>query len=475
MEARQRLLDLDRMRESFPFFVEKCFSLSVDILKNGEWTGGPFPISIAQWMQENDRTLRVSAKDHFKSMSFYAHIMWKVFCLQFYEKNREINYFSYAEGMAAYHLTKIKTAVKCNPFFENIIDLKGQADSIISYSWNGRNKITVHPRGLLEFKRGIHCNDVYVDDPFQDPETKLIPTKITKINEIMKTQIMDMFQNELHICGTAQTNHDFYFDDAFTGRFSRKILPAIVDEKNRVALWPEWMTFEELMHKKNERGLKIFNQEYLCSPVYSENAYIEKERLMERVDPSLVNFNLTTWKAEVERRKAKAKELGKNYQARDMVAGWDLGKKGHPASFSVFERKGDKRIQRHQKWFDHVDYTQQLSYIKAFMEAMNIYRIFYDATRGELEMLVENGSLPGEFEGVHFTFKSKHSMAAAMDRSITNKNITFLNESRMLNQILIVNNDLQAPETPEGHGDSFWSIGLSFMDTEAEGVDISLL
>jgi hypothetical protein len=462
------IIDAAIRDDGFPIFVEHIFSHSVDILKDGKFTSGPFVMDIAQWLGSNKKTLRVSARDHFKTMSFYAHIMWKIFRLFYIEKNREINYFSYGEGMASYHLAKIKVAIKCNPYFEGIIDLKAQADSILSYSWDGKKKITVNPRGLLEFKRGIHCHDVYVDDPFQDPENKMIPTKILKINDAMKSQILDMFQEECHIAGTAQTNHDFFFDDAFVSRFSRRILPAVVDEANKIALWPEWMNFDELMSKKRERGEKVFNQEYLCSPVYAEDAFVNsKDRLYSVVNPALKNHTVTSWMQEIERRIAKKEDTDF-----DRVAGWDLGKKGHPAHFVVFERRGKKRIQIHDRWFEHIDYTDQLKYIREFVEAMGIYRVFYDATRGELEMLEETGELGGEFEGIHFTFKGKHKMAGAFDRSITNKEIELLNIPRSLNQILNVNNELQAPTTPEGHGDSFWSIALTHMDQEDEGTDI---
>lgn len=433
----------------------------MDILKDGHWVGGDYVNDISGWLQQEPKTLRVSARDHFKSMSFYAHIMWKIYRLYFIDKSREINYFSYKESMASYHLAKIKTAIRCNPYFAGVIDLKNQAESVLSYSWDGKKKITVTPRGLLEFKRGIHCNDVYVDDPFQDPENKLVPTKIMRINQVMKTQILDMFQNECHIAGTAQTPQDFFFDEDFISRFSRRILPAIIDDKNKVVLWPEWASYDELMHKKLERGERVFNQEYLCSPVYSENAFVgNKERLLSVVGTGK-NYSLDQWERE-------------KHGDHDRVGGWDLGKKNHPAHFAVFEKRGKKRVQIHDKWFDHEDYVDQLDYIKAYTETMGIYRVFYDSTRGELDMLAETNELPPEFEGVHFTFKGKHKMAGAFDRAITNKEVELLNIPRTINQILIVNNELQAPESKEGHGDSFWSIAMTFLDDEGD-VDIDFM
>ena len=463
----ERVQALLRASKDFPYFIEQIFSESKDILKHGVWTHGAYVNDIATWMQNNPKTMRVSAKDHMKSMSFYAHIMQKIIKLYFSQRSREINYFSYKQTMAAYHIAKIKTAVECNPWFNGIIDQKIIAESAISYSWDGEHSLTVNAKGLLEFKRGIHCPDVYVDDALQDPENKMIPTKINRINDVIKNQILDMAQEELHVVGTAQTNSDFFFDQNLTSRFSVRILPAVISDKERKVLWPEWMNYDELMAKKKERGEKVFNQEYLCSPVYAENAYLDKEKLLATVVATNKNYTFSEWEKEIERREKK-----EEITDWDKVAGWDLGKKGHPAHFSVFEKRKGKRIQIHERWFDHVDYNAQIEHIDRAIEVFGIQQVFYDATRGELDMMEETGSLRGEYEGVHFTFKSKHSMANAFNSAIEKKEIELLNTTRSINQYLIVNNDLQAPATPEGHADCFWSTALSFRDLEAEGADI---
>lgn len=461
---------ISKSLDSFPYFVNNIFALSTDILKNKTWVGGEFVDDIAGWLQANEKTIRVSAKDHFKSMSFYAHIMWKILRLSMTEESRELQYFSYKGSMAAYHLAKIKHAIFCNPYFEGVQDHKSRAEGVISYSWNGQQFITVEPWGLLEFKRGIHCNDIYVDDPFQDPDNKLVPVKIKKINDIMKNQILDMAQNEIHIAGTAQTNHDFFFDKEFGRRFAVRILPAIKDEKNMIALWPEWCSYQELQAKRRERGEKIFNQEYLVKPVYSENAFLDKAKLEAVINPELPNYTPIAWeKVKAERKKNKERD---DY---DKVAGWDLGKKAHPSHFVLFEKRDKKRVQLISKWFDGVDYQDQLAWIKQVLETFGVYRCYFDGTRGELEMMMESGELPAEMESVHFTVKSKHSMATAIDKSVGNKEIELINDDRQTTQMLMVTNDLQAPETPDGHGDSFWSIGLSHMDAENDAVNISFL
>ena len=461
---------MDRAYDSFHVFVTEIFSCSIDILKDGKFTNGEYVKEICDWYQNNGKTVRVSARDHMKSMSFYALVMWKIYRVFYRRISIEAHYFSYKKSMAEYHIVKIKSAIKCNKWFIGLVDSKSTAQSIISYTWDGDKRFTLHPGGLLEFKRGIHSPLIFIDDPLQDPDNKLVPTTIKKINNIMKTQVLDMVQDEIHIVGTAQTEFDFYFDKDFTHRFAVRVDPAIKDEKNKTPLWPEWMNWDELMSKKRERGERIFNQEYLCSPSYTEDAFIHKERLMKVINSNLVNYSPAKWRKELERR-AENKEETRN----TIVAGWDLGKKKHPAHFVVFEKVGKKRIQRVSKWFDQIGYSKQLESIQEYIDAFEIDELYYDGTRGEMEMQEEEGKLDQCMTGIHFGQKIKGSMATAFDLAVERNEIELLNDSRQTGQICIVNTDLQAPETPEGHGDSFWSIALSYLDGTSDDINISLI
>lgn len=459
-----------RARNDFPYFVREIFSHSKALFKNGIWVSGDYIDDITEWLGGEHLTIRISARDHFKSMGFYAHIMWKL--LKYADKDHEIQYFSYNAKMAGYHTQKIKLAVSDNPYYAQIIDKKKTADSIISYSWNGKNKFKVTPRGLLEFKRGIHCPDIYVDDPMQDPENKLSPVRIVQINDIIKTQILDMYQNELHIAGTPQTNHDFFFDPAFIKRFSVKTLPAIISEEKKIVLWPEWMSFDELMLKKAERGPRIFNQEYMCSPVYSEEAFVTGPRYDKCIDPDAINYTFEQWTKVLEKR---ANMDG--YEDRDVIGGFDIGKKAHPSHLVVLEYVPEtkKYVQIHSKWMDNWNYVDQLDYLKEVCEVFDLYVLYYDNTRGEFESFGETGELPAPMEPVVFSLKSKFGMATNLDKALSNEEIVFLPETRQRNQILIVNNDLLAPETAEGHGDSFFSMCMALKDYGGGGIGITVI
>lgn len=447
--------NIAKARKSFRNFVYLIFSQSFD-----QFYGGDYIDEVCRFYEFNKDTARISARDHFKSTGLYAVIMHDIF---FWEGDLEMHYFSFQEGMAGYHIGKLKNLIARNPYFVDIIDLKPKSESTMLYNRDGY-RFSLEPHGMLAFKRGIHAERIYVDDPFQDPENKLVPTVIKKINDVFVTQILDMPKKggRLHVVGTPQTNHDFFFQKNVMQNFSIMIKPAVVSYKKRQALWPEHMDFDTLMQKKAERGPKIFNQEFMCSPVYSENSYFTEKQIDNVTDESLPNLTLND-------------TLTGRY---DVVAGHDIGKKAHPAHFVVYEIIEGKPYQRHSKWMDGWDYSRgknpdgsikefdpnhpsQIEYINACIEAFQIDTVFYDDTRGEFEALSEQGALPKQMEPIKLTAKEKFSLAANMERFITSRNIALIDDPRQAEQITMVTNDLQAVETPQGHGDSFWSNALA--------------
>lgn len=445
--------------DDFSYFVTHVFAASFD-----QFVGGAYINQVAGFLDSSKRTTRVGARDHFKSTSLYARFMWHLFRTR--TSNFEAHYFSYGRDMSGYHIEKIKKLILPNPYYALCKDLKATADSVGAWTWDGEHTVTLDPKSLLSFKRGIHPEWIAVDDPFQDPENKLEPTTILKINDVFKKQILDMPKvgGELHVVGTAQTPQDFFFDQSVMRRFSVSVEPAIVSEAQRIARWPEHMGFEELMERREERGHKVFAQEYLCSPVYTEDAWLEEEELKACVDPTLINYN-----------PFKMPE-GVVFDG-DITAGWDLGKKRHPSHFVAFETKDGVSTQLHSKWMEGWDYTNgkgefdpahptQLEYVLEVCKALGVDLLQYDATRGELDTLKDARQLPEEFEGVVFTKKRMVSMATTLSDRVTHASVKLLDDPRQTNQMLAVNNNLQAIESPQGHGDSFWSVAMALPERE---------
>lgn len=424
--------------ENFSYFINHIFSRSFD-----KFTEGKHVYNTVEFLGNNDRTMRVSARDHFKSTSLYAHFMYDLI----YNPGLECQYFSYNTKMAAYHGSKIKQLIEKNPFYKDCIDLKPTAEGILKYAWIEKRRLvtTLTPNGLLSFKRGVHCPRIYVDDPLRDPENKLNPTVINKINRIFSTEVMGMLKQDgqLHVVGTPQTEFDFFFDKNLTRRFQVQVLPAVKDWTKKECLWPEYMPWSELMHRKRELGERVFSQEYLCKPVWTEQAWFSREKLYNVVNNSL----------EQEKRMLRDSMT---------VLGWDVGKKVHPSHVAVFEEQRPGHwVQVYQRFLDNKSYTEQKDFVNDLCERFKVDGAGYDATRGELDSFAEKGELHNALQPIIFKLQTKHDMATNFEKMVENGEVELLNDRRMLDQILVVDNDLKALETPEGHGDSFWSIAMA--------------
>lgn len=437
-----------RSKNDLVYFTNKVFAASFEKFKTGNHVDNTM-----QFLQDHKKTARVSAKDHFKSTSLYSHFMHKLL----FNEGEDYFLFSFMDQMSGWHIAKIKALISANPFFEGIKDLKKNAETVIKYQWPDRKPITLSSKGMLSFKKGIHCHGVYVDDPFQEEAKKITGEQVKKINNRFTTEIMDIPYQDgfLHVVGTAQTHHDFFFNKKVMSRFAVKIIPAIINEALEKVLWPEHMDYEELCARRGERGDKVFNQEYMCKPSWSEDAFFKREILQKVVNPKLIPLRI----------------MNDNVM---VVGGWDLGKRSHPAHVTVFAKYSAKKwTQIYEKWFDHVDHNKQLLEVEDLIERLKIDTLGYDATRGEFETEEERGDLPSEMIPYVFKLKTKHDMATNFEKMVLNSEIELLNKERQFDQILSVDNDLNALQGPEGHGDSFWStaMALHLANEETESFD----
>ena len=85
----------------------------------------------------------------------------------------------------------------------------------------------------------------------------------------------------------------------------------------------------------------------------------------------------------------------------------------------------------------------------------------YDDTRGEYESIKEMGDLPDEMTGVALSGKTQDKMATYLDSYASQEKLILLPDQRQKQQILAVTNDLDAVETSQGHGESFYSVALA--------------
>ncbi len=433
--------------------------------------GGDYIEDVAKHLEQNSYTMDVTGRDHFKSTRLYADVMWAIFTDE--GNGFESHYFSYRQELAAYHLKKIKRMIKDNFFFNGLIDHKPTSESIMEFSWepNGR-RMSVQPQGLLGFVRGIHAERVYIDDPLRDPENKLDPLSILKINRIMTTELLPMVKKNgvCRVVGTPQTSQDFFFNKDLAKKFATWITGAVVSRAKKIALWPEWMTFDALMDKEVLMGTSQFNQEYNATPAYDADSWLDKEKLYELC--TLPNWDFRYWD---------------NLDDKEVVAGFDIGKKSHPSHLGVFTRtttydEDDNTIYHYKqifsKWMDGWDYTDQVRYLDEAIENFAISRLCFDNTRGEFESINEQGGLPAEMEPVSFGSRNERGLAVSLRTLVETGRIEFVDEERFIVQMIAVNSDLKAMTTTGplgGHGDSLFSTLLAINEGENRTPRIRLL
>jgi hypothetical protein len=229
-------------------------------------------------------------------------------------------------------------------------------------------------------------------------------------------------------------------------RFNYRKLPAFDPVPGRRVLMPELYSEDWLLEQQKAKP-KSFASEFLLKPFLSQESYFSEEDIAKVLD-----YNLRSYPAN---HKHTFKE------DEQIFAGFDVGKKRHPSHLVIFKKSGDNIEQIHQTWLDGWDYTQQIEFLNTIAENFNLTKGYIDNTRGELE----DRGLDTKWWPMHFTVKSKNTMAQIFETYVNEGNMRLLADERQTSQILSVNNELKAPETPMGHGDAFFSIAMALQAT----------
>ena len=464
-DLRQKAKILSDAQHSLFSFTENIFSKSFS-----NFVSGRYIEESCNYLQKYDRTMKVAARNHFKSTIFYSKIMSDIM-FRGIKEDLDIQYFSYNESLAGWHISQIKSFIGKNPFFEEIINLKSSAENVAAYTWDKKHIVRIKPKGIVSFARGSKSDYIYLDDIYSDPTNPIHPTVTYKISDIFKKVILECLKpgGEIHVTGSSMSQADIYFDPALQKEFHVKFCPGIIkdDEGNEIATWPEFCTLEKLKAKVLTMGERIFAAEIQCQPYYSTDSFFKKEQLRK----DIVNSKL------------KNIRLVEGFNTPNLViAGLDIGKKKHPSSFEIFEIKDGKAIQIHHKmmkgWkyysgkkFDPFHPTQ-VEYCREAIKQFGINSLYYDNTRGEFEGASDSGLLTTHFIPIVFTQKTKVQMAIDLEKIVLNKQIEMFDDEEILDSLCSVTNDYQKIESIGGHADSFDSFCLAmigFSKFEASG------
>ena len=444
---------------TFREFIENIWAHSYD---NPEyfkaWHVSLLAEDIEECLETGLNYVGVLPRGHFKSTILgHAFSVWRLLKAP---RDMSILYLSYSDGMAKYHIAEINKTIARNPIIpELLVNRNPKADYSARFYKNNQPMDIMHG-GLFSFKRGMHVNGALIaDDVLRDPENPLNMGQITKVEDHFMTEslFIPLKEAPVIVVGTPMMPGDILAKLQDDERFKARVLPALDPVPGRSVLAPEIMSEEYLLAQQKARP-KSFASEFMLVPHFATESYFDAEDIEKCEDEVLRN--------------APATKIFKNYEVADQFfGGYDVGKKKHPSHLVIFRKRGENVEQIHSSFLDGWSYSDQIEYLNEVADNFNLTSGYIDNTRGELE----DRGLDARWRGMHFSQKSKNTMASVFENFVHSGILKLIKDERQKQQILSVSNELKAPDTPMGHGDAFFSIAMALQaahDTAYKFVDL---
>jgi hypothetical protein len=451
----------EKLEKSNKYQIGSFWEFTRDIWSQGferpeyfqAWHVGKLTEEVEKCIEDNLNYLAILPRAHFKSTILgHAFSIWRSLKIQ---GSANILYLSYSDTMAKYHISEINKEVNRNPILKEMMTNRApKADFTFRYDTGNGGSAEILHGGLFSFKRGMHVNGALIaDDILKDPESPLAIGQMSKIEDHFLTESL-FIPNQgvpVVIVGTPMMPGDLLTVLEKDDRFVTRKLPALDPEPGRRVLMPELYSEEWLLEQQKAKP-KSFASEFLLQPHFNTEAYFDSEDIEKCEDANLRSLPTTIKHTFAE--------------DEDIFAGFDVGKKRHPSHLVVFRRKGERIEQIHQSWLDGWDYSEQIVYLNEVAENFGLSKGYIDNTRGELE----DRGLHRTWYPLAFTLKSKNNMAHIFEEYVHSGNLFLIQDHRQRQQILSVNNELKAPETPMGHGDAFFSIAMALQAAYETGI-----
>lgn len=458
-------LIIEVSREYFWFFLENIFIRSFDgfTYPVDDKTRHKFEFSAIhrEWallMQFNPRLCLMAPRAHLKSTVLKAYAMWCMFSV---EPGRlmDIMYFSFKASLAGEQVGDLLRLIRNNPYFRFWKDLKPHSEQLghflVSFGDGVIGDASIKGDGIMSATRGRHPQVTICDDILSDFSNPLASLELQKINRIFRQAIMSLPANPddpLLLVGTPQSYEDILYSLSNSPDWLWLRYPAIMDEKEELVQWPEKFTFQRLKRIQRGLGQTAFEVEFQLTPIHVADQFFTRDEIL-----SVTDHRMPAWDLDEEFIKSDLATYG----------GFDVGKEVHPSHVTIFlELPNGTLVQIYEKFLDHMRYPEQVATLNKLARVFKLSRGYYDATFN----VMEDRGLDRVWRGKPFNRKFKADMATLFEKRVfaegEEAGIILLNDVRQINQITVVDKQLKAATSVEGHGDAFWSIGLAVRAAE---------
>lgn len=474
-------LDRNLAYASFPYFA---FVVGKEVMEREELRQGEtyifkeFHKRWAQDMQECQRYLLAAFRTSKKSVMLRLRAMWRMWRLKMGEQNPEYEalYLSLTEPLAAKHTAKLKRYIKGSPLFKDVVD-ETDAESVIKMRLPNGKRFMVEPGGVLGGQRGQHPDELFLDDILGDVTTQSVPMDIATINKVTdiilsSLQYLPRANGAIIGAGTPQTSDDFFAVaegsvegyEKEMGGLRWKVERFPVEDVNGKSVMPELYPDERLVALRGTDG----SRQWI--------AY-QKEML---VRPSRQIFKTFLPKGLIETCIVPEEPFG---EPSESVGALDMGKRVHPGHLVFFAPTSGGRIKQIlSRWYDKCELREMIADASEYAELFNARIVYVDNTRADFEAVDEQGfvvlSEKDEFGNdipetrrvveitrtltpIVITRKVRWPMGQRMRLALESGKVLLLPDDRQKRQLLLVDQQLEAAETAEGHAEPFTTIGLA--------------
>jgi|TARA_R110001592_G_scaffold3545_3_gene20442 hypothetical protein len=252
-------MDLELSKNSFAYFFEHML----------DWQMAGHQLEWLELMETTNRTVIVCSRGHGKSVFMHSWVVWN---LCFREPPYQMVYMSSNQKQTNMHMKDIEKLFN-HPALQQFKPKgsKGWAVEELNLV-NGNSLLS---RSVNSQFRGLHPNEVIIDDPLKEFSL----AGINKVTDWFFGDLVPAIHHtaSLRIIGTPFSYTDIYQQLGENDVYTVRRYPCF--NALNEPLWKERWDYDALMSRKAEIGSLKFTREYMCVPISTGTSLFNPEYL----------------------------------------------------------------------------------------------------------------------------------------------------------------------------------------------------